>query len=67
MIYCYSKHHKIPCVINSGSTISLLPLKFARIVNVRMKYIKPIKIGQAKGNLKVNKVYYLGFKDCDEF
>lgn len=42
MISCYEKHYKIPCVIYTDSTISLLPHKFVRTENAGVKYTKPI-------------------------
>lgn len=56
MISCYVKYPKFPCVVDTGSTIYLLPFKFATPFNAKIKYIRSIFIEQAKGNLKVNKI-----------
>lgn len=56
MLVCYSTQQKLYCVIDTGSTISLLPLKFTGTFNTRIKYIQLAIIGQAKGDLKINKI-----------
>lgn len=39
---------------DTGSTISILPLKFVNKIHTKLRNISPIKVGQAKDILHVN-------------
>lgn len=48
MTYGYADQYKFCYVVDSGSTISILPLKFVNKFHTKIKSIVPINISQAK-------------------